>query len=854
MTCPFTRRACLILGASLLVAPASGDRAGAPDESAAVKLPPAVKRSVEFASDIQPIFKARCLSCHGPEKHQGGLRLDIKELAVRGGGSGRAFEPGRSAESLLVSYVAGADPEIIMPPKGERLTAEQVGLLRAWIDQGANWPDEAGRDGADRGKPGSNHWAFRPIGRPAIPPVKNTTWVRNSIDAFVLANLESKGIAPSPEADRPTLIRRLTLDVLGLPPTPEEVSAFSGDQALGAVERLVDRLLASPHFGERWGRHWLDLARYADSDGYEKDSSRPNAWRYRDWVIGALNRDLPFDAFSIDQIAGDLVPDADLWTRTATGFHRNTLTNREGGVDEEEYRIKAVVDRVNTTGTVWLGLTVGCAQCHSHKYDPIYQREYYGLFAFFNTETEEDIPSPLPSEQAAYEKAKSAFDADHKKLTRSLEAYEKADRPAKQTDWEALPPKGVPEDVAKILAVGSESRTKEQEERLAAFHRSIDPEWVRRKNAVTDHAKKKPPKPASSIPGLAENPKHPKTHVLIRGDFLRKGEEVDPRTPAFLPGIMHSGTSATRLDLARWLVDRSNPLTRRVTANRIWHHLFGRGLVTTLDDFGTRGDLPSHPELLDWLACQLLDQGWSQKAFIKTIVTSATYRQASQARADCSQRDPANIWLSRQNRLRLEAEVLRDVSLAASGLLTPVIGGPSVHPPQPAGISELTYAGGAKWKESTGPDRYRRGLYTWFQRTSPYPMLMTFDAPDSNVCAVKRERSNTPLQALTLLNDVTFFECARALGQMVVREAPSRTDDRLCYLFTRCLARAPAPEELNVLSRLHDRLTAEYRDHRAQAAIILDESETAGSDAVDSAAWVAVARAVLNLDEFVTRE
>ncbi|HEV3121459.1 MAG TPA: DUF1549 domain-containing protein, partial [Isosphaeraceae bacterium] len=424
----------VIWGLGLASALAPGVRAADDPKD---KLPPAASRKVDFARDIRPIFAHSCFACHGPEIHKSGLRLDHKQSAFTGGDSGPAFEPGKSAESLLIEYVAGLDPDTVMPPKGkgDRLTPEQVSLLRAWIDQGARWPDDTQTADANSQKTASDHWSFQPIKRQELPPVKDTSWARSPIDAFVLAKLEAEELSPSPEADRSTLIRRLSLDLLGLPPLREEVNRFLNDPAPDAYEQLVDRLLASPYFGERWGRHWLDLARYADSDGYEKDSPRPNAWRFRNWVIDALNRDMPFDRFTIEQLAGDLLPNATLQQKTATGFHRNTLTNREGGVDQEEYRVAAVLDRVNTTGTVWLGLTVGCAQCHTHKYDPILQREYYGLFAFFNNGQEVDLPAPLPGEAETYAKAKQAHDLDHAQLEAAKKADDLDRRPARQAKW-----------------------------------------------------------------------------------------------------------------------------------------------------------------------------------------------------------------------------------------------------------------------------------------------------------------------------------------------------------------------------------------------------------------------------------
>jgi mono/diheme cytochrome c family protein len=839
----------LVLGA---MAPAWAEA----DEGRSAATPATAAGTVDFSRDIRPIFAARCASCHGASKRRGGLRLDRKADAMAGGDSGRAIEPGKGAESLLIEYVSGAAASV-MPPKGqgERLTPEQVGRLRDWIDQGAPWPDDDGAPAA-----GSDHWAFRPVARPEVPVLNDRSGVRNPIDAFIRAKLEAEHVAPSPEADRPTLIRRLSLDLLGLPPSPAEVESFINDESPDAYERLVDRLLASPHFGERWGRHWLDLARYADSDGYEKDSPRPNAWRYRDWVIAAINRDFPFDQFTVQQLAGDLLPGADLQVKAATGFHRNTLTNREGGVDKEEFRVAAVVDRVNTTGTVWLGLTVGCAQCHTHKYDPILHREYYGLFAFFNTANEVDIPLHTPKEVAAFERAKAAFDAETRELKQALTSYDAKGRPARQEAWEVgvfmarFPLVGLPDEVVEALATRPEHRCPVQAGALAQHHRTIDPEWNRLNTELTRRARKAPKLPDRAIPTLAENPKPPETHVLIRGDFLRKGDAVSPGTPAVLQTMPASGKVPDRLDLARWLTDPANPLTARVAVNRAWYHLFGRGLVASVDDFGTRGERPSHPKLLDWLASEFVRLGWSRKELIRTIVTSATYRQTSRTQPELHDRDPNNVWLARQNRLRLEAEVLRDVALGASGLLAPRVGGPSVRPPQPPGISELTYANSARWVESTGPDRYRRGLYTWFQRTSPYPMLMTFDAPDSNVCAVKRERSNTPLQALTLLNDAAFFECAQALGRRIASGPADGTEGRIRHAFRIGLARDPSPEELSVVAGLHDALAEQCRSHPEAAAKLVGPNPPAGADIPETAAWVALARTLLNLDEFVSRE
>jgi hypothetical protein len=721
------------------------------------------RAAVDFERDIHPIFAARCVECHGPQKQKNGFRLDRRADALRGGDSGQpAIVASNSAASALLARVTSADKDEMMPPKGERLTANQVALLRAWIDAGAPWP-EGGR---------AVHWAFVAPTRPPLPKVKNRRWVRNPIDAFVLARLERERIAPSPEAGRTTLIRRLSLDLTGLPPTPEQARAFLDDRRADAYERLVDALLASPHFGERWGRHWLDLARYADSEGYQIDRPRPHAYVYRDWVIDSFNRDQPFDRFTLEQIAGDLLPEDRLDQKIATGFHRNTLMNWEDGVDREEFRCKAKVDRVNTTGTAWLGLTLGCAQCHSHKYDPITQREFFQLYAFFNSAEEADISAPSPRDKEA-----------------KAQAFRELEKP-------------------------------------------------------------------------------PVTRVHVRGDFLRLGDEVQPGVPASLPPLKPSAARASRLDLARWLADPANPLTARVAVNHLWQHLFGRGLVNTPEDFGTRGEPPSHPDLLDWLAVTFAAPpnanpqtpnagpacGWSRKALIRLIVTSATYRQSSRARPELRERDPFNVLLARQNRFRLEAEIIRDISLAAGGLLNAEVGGPSFRPFLPEDVKKLGAAGAFQWTDSTGPERYRRGLYIFAQRTVPYPTAMTFDQANSSEACPRRERSNTPLQALTLLNHGVFVECAQALAQRMARHPAADPREKLAHGFECCVARQPDPAELRRLEALFaDELKLARRSPEA-CARLAPAGEASGTDRAAFAALVNVAQVLLNLDEFVTRE
>ncbi len=622
--------------------------------------------------------------------------------------------------------------------------------------------------------PAVTHWAFRPVVRPPVPTPRAGA-ARNPIDAFVLARLDKVGVTPSPEADRVTLLRRVSLDLTGLPPTPDEVAAFAADVRPDAFARQVDRLLASPHYGERWGRVWLDLARYADTNGFSVDSPR-SIWAYRDWVLTALNADLPFDQFTVEQLAGDLLPDATRGQRVATGFHRNTLVNEEGGVDVEQFRVEAVVDRVNTTGGVWLGLTVGCCQCHNHKFDPISQREYYRLLAFFNNQDDADLFLDPPDAKA-------------------------------------------------------------------------DP-----KVPV-----KKPAGPKTLV--LAERAVPRETHVMLGGDFTRKGVKVAPGTPAVLPPLPKLDRRPTRLDLARWLVGPENPLTARVFVNRVWGVYFGTGLVATENDFGTQGTPPTHPELLDWLAAEFVRLKWSQKAFHKLVVTSATYRQASKVRPDLADGDPRNLLLARQTRLRLDAELVRDVALAASGLLDPKVGGPSVYPPQPAGSGRVTQVNRA-WTVSPGGDRYRRGLYTHFQRSAPHPALTAFDAPDATTTCTRRTRSTTPLQALTLLNDPGFAEFPYGLADRLLGPPAGTPATRVAAAFKVCLGREPSAPEAKRLLAFGVQQQAHFAAHPDDAkALLAADSPAAKKLAVRAgvpddvkAATVLLARAVLNLDEFITRE
>lgn len=840
-------------------------------------LPAASKNKTDFVRDIEPIFRAKCHACHGQAMQSGGLRLDRPADAKAGGNSGRVITPGSSAESKLIHLVAGLEKDRIMPVTGERLTPDQIALLRAWIDQGAEWPEQAigSTQGASAEKTQvkSAHWAFVPPRRPRVPKVDNRSWVRNPVDAFVLARLEAEGIMPAPEADRVTLIRRLTLDLIGLPPTPQQVDQFLGDKRPDAYERLVDRLLESPHYGEKWARPWLDLARYGDSDGYETDGSRPRAWRYRQWVIEALNRNMPFDQFTLEQIAGDLLPQATLEQKVATGFQRNSLTNREGGMDLEMLRIEQVVDRTNTLGTVWLGLTTGCAVCHDHKYDPLSQKEYYQLFAFYNRAIEVDVEAPLPGEIGPYLHNKPEYDKKRRELLAEYKVPELQPEWEKKTleaatnptvgdqwilAWETV---GYDFDGGQdILRLSPSRRTQKQQDMMTDHFI----EWYglvlgaeKYKELKFKELRGKLEKLAEEYPALseaqamAENSLPPASHILIRGDFRQPGIEVQPGTPAILPPLPPD-PKPSRLTLARWLVSEENPLTARVAVNRMWQELFGRGLVETSDNFGTRGDTPSHPELLDWLATEFMDNQWNVKRMHKLIAESATYRQSSKTRKELQVRDPYNRWLARQTRLRLPAELIRDNTLAASGLLNPAIGGKSVYPPQPASVSELAYQD--QWKESHGPDRYRRGLYTYLKRSLPYPQLVTFDAPDGLTSCSRRERSTTPLQALTLLNDPVFLEAARALAVKVLRDIPDDFNKRLDYAYRLCMSRHPSEGEKNRLTQYYWQRKAKVEGDSKSVETLFPPEGITGIDRTEVAVWIGVSSILLNLDEFITKE
>ncbi len=1269
---PMARRtcvACVVWACALLNFPG----VACADEPA--ELPPAAKVQVDFEGQIAPILKSHCYRCHGPNKQESSFRLDQEAAARKGGDLGEPFIPGDSANSPLIQYVAGVDPSITMPPKGPRLSREEVGLLRAWIDQGAKWSaDGSGTSPAKQEmKPAADHWAFKRPVRPAPPKVQRADWPRNPIDHFILARLEKSGLSPAAEVDRFALIRRLSLDLTGLPPTIDEARAFVNDKSPDAYEKLVERLLASPHYGERWALWWLDAARYADTNGYEVDRPR-SIWPYRDWVIQAFNADMPFDQFTIEQMAGDMMPGATWSQRVATGFHRNTYMNEEGGHNWEQFRWESIVDRVHTTSTVFLGLTMACAQCHDHKYDPISQQEYYEFFAFLNNadephveatqpkiteqraaildqiarleaELESQFPpyedqlqwtplnlvaspvhgsatleaspdgfftvksqhntdgiglvvetdlsridvlrielapgkaaagtdetaaggasgptrnahgelvlaecqlmlrsdvKPPPAAGAATESSRKqrkdtatvaireARDGRGRVLTAELtdddpktgwrESSAEGDRsndshlilePKKpivlkdsklllrlkpssdnalaarrfrvmagvvkqvtphpelpidqqrrtaletkferwrrqtSTDtrhwtvlepvgWksknnatfskledgsllvsgdrpeidsydvvyrtdlrkitgfklEALPDASLPEygpgrgsvmedgtfllsefnvavkkaahgtltengasaakasagepEVVKVARASATyahgSRTIDKAidgDKLTGWHvqggagrrhcavfelaRPLSLEdatelkvtllqnfvhqqtlgrfrmWatsddgplraselpVEVEEALTKSPDRWTPAEADAVkrqyllvaPDLESQqlkidalrrglPRQPTslalqerttlrpTHQHIRGDFNRPGKEVSPNVPRFLPPLP-DGAPRNRLTLARWLVDKQNPLVARVIVNRIWQAYFGRGLVTTPEDFGTQGASPSHPELLDWLACELMANGWSLKHIQRVIVTSAAYRQSSSTSAEKRQIDPENSLLAHGPRFRVHAEAIRDIALVAGGLLNPAIGGASVFPPQPEGVTDLAY-GGFRWQNSAGADRYRRGLYTFRKRATPYPAFAVFDAPQQSTCTVARSRTNTPLQALSLLNDEVIVEAAQAIAGRIAKDGPADEDGKLRYGFQLCLTRPPNDDDIATLrSYLRDQRRRFEAEKNLDVARISGMGKAAASDEANArelAAWTMLARVLLNLDETVTKE
>ena len=826
--------------------------------------PPPTGRAegVDYRQDVKPIFAKHCASCHNADKQESGLRLDLGGGVLRGGDGGPIVVAKDVANSRLLRIVRGEDEDVErMPPEGEPLNAEQIAAIEAWIAAGAKVPDAEMKLDIE-----SSHWAFQRPARPKLPSVDETDSVRNALDYFILARLKAEGLSPAEPADRPTLIRRLSLDLLGIPPTPRQVDTFVRDDRPAAYERLVDRLLASPEYGERWGRHWLDLARYADSNGFTRDFGR-EIWKYRDWVIAAMNAGMPFDQFTIEQFAGDLLPEPTLDQQIATGFHRNTLINEEGGTDQEQFRVDAVADRVNTTGVVYLGLTLGCARCHQHKYDPISQREYYQIFAFLNNcdEPQIDAPWSWQIEQgivARRDDIRRQIKEKEEALSAQAEAFTK-----QQLAWElTIEPafyRTLPGPTQAALGKKLEDRDDTEKKLIVELYKTTEAarEAFPLVKEIADLKAVEPTIPTTMVLSEKQDPRETRIHK--RGNFLDQGDRVVPQVPSVLhplrPATRQSpavdvATPATnnRLDFARWLVDAANPLTARVIVNRYWQRFFGRGIVETENDFGIQGTPPTHPQLLDWLAVEFVESDWNVKAMHRLIVTSATYRQASRHRTELAEIDAANKLLARQSRVRLDAEIIRDSTLAATGLLTRKVGGPSVNPPQPSGIYLFTQDP-KPWDSKLDEDRYRRGMYTYFWRSSPYPALVVFDAPNANVTCTRRVRSNTPLQALTLANDIQFIEAARALAREVQALHDASEAVRAEWMFRRCLARRPNASESERLSSLIAAQRKAFAED-PEAATALNGAEKPGAHDTELAAWTATARVLMNLDEFITRE
>ena len=1026
--------------------PARAAEVAAPAQQAAAANAAPIPAEVRYSRDVRPILSENCFACHGFDAHtrKADLRLDTKDGLFAKVDDTAAVVPGDPARSAIIARITHHDADELMPPPktGKKVTPRQVEILKRWIEQGAKW---------------EGHWSFIAPVRPAVPQVKQANWVRSPLDAFVLARLESEGLKPSPEADKAALIRRVTLDLTGLPPTPAEVDAFVADSAPEAYEKVVDRLLASPRYGERMALDWLDAARYADTHGYHIDSGR-DMWKWREWVIDAFNSNMPFDRFTVEQLAGDMLPNATLQQKIASGFNRNHMVNYEGGAIPEEYHAAYIIDRVSTTSTVWLGLTVACAQCHDHKYDPISQKEFYQLYAFFNNVPENGLDGkkgnavpflkvPTPEQQSALDVLAKNIQAVEQKLSGAMpevdaaqtewektaagggetewvvldptelksaggatlakrddksvlasgtnaekDTYSVVARPGvkaitavrvealpdeslvakgpgrsengnavltgirlvsapaanpgaakqakfkassadysqknfpptkvidddPQTGWAIFPEVGkahaavfelsepldaegavltvtldfqsifarhqfgrfrvsvttsakphfggkLPERIVKILGTAADKRTDAEKGELRTYYRSNEsPEGKKlgEELAKLIKARAELESRVTTTMVMEEMSTPRDTHVLMRGAYDQKGEKVPAAVPAFLPPLPKDAP-ANRLGLAKWLTDPSHPLTSRVTVNRLWQTFFGTGLVKTVEDMGSQGEAASHQDLLDWLAVEFREGGWDVKKFCRMVVTSSAYRQSSAVSPELVAQDPENRLLARGPRHRLTAEFVRDQALAVAGLLDPRMGGVSVYPYQPPGLWEelMSRSDGdnftaQKYVQSHGPDLYRRSMYTFWKRTSPPPSLSTFDAPDRETCAVRRARTNTPLQALVLLNDPTYVEAARKLAERMMKEGGASPEERIAFAFRLATARKPAAEESAILRKVYDQQLTFYRSNADAAGRLLKVGESPRDeklDAADHAAWTMVASTILNLDETVTK-
>ena len=743
---------------------------------------------VSFTRQIQPLFADRCFACHGPDEQtrEADLRLDLRASVFDRDSESPLIVPGDSGKSQLFERISSHDPDLQMPPPSatRQLKKNEIDLIRRWIDQGADWQE---------------HWAFIPPSRPALPEVSDADWPRNGIDQFILSRLDQEKLKPSSEAKRETLIRRVTLALTGLPPTPEEIDRFLEDESPNSYEKLVDRLLASHRYGEHMAMPWLDAARYADTDGYQNDRIR-YMWAWRDWLIQALNDGQPFDEFTIDQLAGDMLPNATLRQQIATGFCRNHRINSEGGSIPDEWIVEYVVDRVDTLGTVWMGLTLGCARCHDHKYDPVSQRGYYRLFAYFNNVAEWGL-GPNNGNSPPFINVPK--------------------------DWPLL------------------GKTKDEKIEPAPYE------------LVTSQVSVVRPKPGGkeTVMVMAELSEPRPTYLLRRGQYNMpdKSEVLTPDLPESLN--VSDAQPRNRKELAEWLVSPENPLTARVIVNRYWQHFFGTGLVKTSENFGVQGEPPSHPELLDWLALEFVSSGWDVKKLHRQIVTSSTYRQTSTATREQSERDPENRLLARGPRFRFSAHMIRDQALAVSGLLHEKIGGPSVKPYAPPGIWKSI--SNNKYVQDHGPSLYRRSLYTYWRRTVPPPTMATFNAAEREVCLVRKDRTNTPLQALTLMNNVAFVEAARFLAERILQEADADSGSQIRHGFRVVTGRFPRASEIEPLAKAYDQFLDYFSKNPTEAPKLLSIGEAPRNKKLPAerhAALTMLANILLNLDEAITLE
>jgi cytochrome c553 len=778
---------------------------------------PAAAAPLEFNRDVRPILSDKCFQCHGPDNahREAELRLDDEQNAKRSRDGSYAIAPGKPQQSLLIERITSTDDDLRMPPaeSGKKLSAREIAVLRQWIAEGATY--EA-------------HWSYLPPKRTSPPPVKNASWPRGDIDRFILAQIEAAGLEPSPEADRATLARRLAFDLTGLPPTADETEAFVNDTSPAAYEKLVDRLLASHHYGERMAMYWFDLVRYANTVGYHGDQEHPIT-PYRDYVIKAFNDNLPFDRFTVEQLAGDLLPAATEEQKIASGYNRLLQTSHEGGVQQKEYLAKYSADRVRNVSQVWMGATMGCAECHDHKFDPYTQRDFYSLAAFF-------------------------ADVD------DLQSFKGGDT----TPTKRLPELTVlsPLDKLRVEQLSTELETLQQQAAAAGAASSSEdgelvaaaPEVQSRVKLLTEEIASLKKQTRRTMVTEAIEPRP--IRVLNRGDWMdTKGEVVQPAVPQFLPRIDVTDRRQTRLDLARWLTSPEHPQTARVFVNRVWYLLFGQGLCRSLDDTGSQGQWPTHPALLDNLASDFA-RDWDVKRLVKQIVMSSAYRQSSLESDAAIQRDPENRLLARQSRFRLPAEMIRDQALCVSGLLVDRMGGPSAHPYQPDGYYSALNFPKRTYKPDLDENQYRRGVYVHWQRQYLHPMLKAFDAPSREECTAERTISNTPLAALTLLNDPTFVEAARVLAAGVLHKPGGSTADRIGRLWQSVLSRPAGQREVAAVEKLLESELAHYRDHADDAKKLLSTGMSqAGTDLdpVELAAWTSAARAVLNLNETITR-